>query len=233
MRVVSIVLAKPIFPGRCQPSIFSAGELNFRVRDGNGWTLAAINTNYSFFTCHSRQLLYITTAERKMQPLFQTFLKFFWGGNLQPSMGKCKKTATLLGDCFECWRKPIFPGRCQPSIFGVGELNFRVRDGNGWTLAAINTNYSFFAASLDSLIIIPHLFSKCNPFFQKNPFFSIFFLRDPVFPSPAVQPGPLHGAQHLGAQVGKVLLQLADELCRVLAGGDPVHGTGALYHGQV
>ena len=44
---------------------------------------------------------------------------------------------------FQCWRKPIFPGRLQPSIFGTGELNFRVRDGNGWTLAAINTNYSF------------------------------------------------------------------------------------------
>ena len=53
-----------------------------------------------------------------------------------------EKTAALLGDCFQCWRKPIFPGRHQPSIFGAGELNFRVRDGNGWTLAAINTNYS-------------------------------------------------------------------------------------------
>ena len=57
-----------------------------------------------------------------------------------PAAGE-KKTAALLGDCFQCWRKPIFPGRHQPSIFGAGELNFRVRDGNGWTLAAINTNY--------------------------------------------------------------------------------------------
>ena len=40
------VLALPIFPGRLQPSIFGAGELNCRVRDGNGWTLTAINTNY-------------------------------------------------------------------------------------------------------------------------------------------------------------------------------------------
>ena len=36
---------------------------------------------------------------------------------------------------------PIFPGRLQPSIVGRSELNFRVRDGNGWTLALINTNY--------------------------------------------------------------------------------------------
>ena len=39
------------------------------------------------------------------------------------------------------WRLPIFPGRHQPSIFGTTELNFRVRDGNGWTLSVIGTNY--------------------------------------------------------------------------------------------
>ena len=42
------VLALPIFPVRLQTSIFGAGELNFRVRNGNGWTLTAINTNFSF-----------------------------------------------------------------------------------------------------------------------------------------------------------------------------------------
>ena len=40
---------------------------------------------------------------------------------------------------------PIFPGRLQPSIVGRTELNFRVRDGNGWTLDLINTNYFVFA----------------------------------------------------------------------------------------
>ena len=34
---------------------------------------------------------------------------------------------------------PIFPGRHQPSILGDRELNFRVRDGNGWNLKAIDT----------------------------------------------------------------------------------------------
>ena len=42
----SFVLALPIFPGRLQPSIVGADELNCRVRNGNGWTLTAINTNY-------------------------------------------------------------------------------------------------------------------------------------------------------------------------------------------
>ena len=42
------VLALPIFPGRHQPSIVSRNELNYRVRNGNGWTLTLINTNYVF-----------------------------------------------------------------------------------------------------------------------------------------------------------------------------------------
>ena len=46
---VRFVLALPIFPGRLQPSIVGRSELNFRVRDGNGWTLALISTNY---LCH-------------------------------------------------------------------------------------------------------------------------------------------------------------------------------------
>ena len=37
-----------------------------------------------------------------------------------------------------CWHLPICPGRHQPSIFGTTELNFRVRDGNGWTLSAVS-----------------------------------------------------------------------------------------------
>ena len=44
----SFVLALPIFPVRLQTSIFGAGELNFRVRNGNGWTLTAINTDCYF-----------------------------------------------------------------------------------------------------------------------------------------------------------------------------------------
>ena len=43
-----LVLALPIFPGRRQPSIVSRDELNYRVRNGNGWTLALISTNFVF-----------------------------------------------------------------------------------------------------------------------------------------------------------------------------------------
>ena len=44
------MLALPIFPVRLRTSIFGASELNFRVRDGNGWTLTAINTNLLFLS---------------------------------------------------------------------------------------------------------------------------------------------------------------------------------------
>ena len=35
---------RPAFPGRLQPSIIGAKELNFRVRYGYGWVLLAITT---------------------------------------------------------------------------------------------------------------------------------------------------------------------------------------------
>ena len=44
-KTVAQVLALPIFPGRRQPSIVGRDELNYRVRNGNGWTLALISTN--------------------------------------------------------------------------------------------------------------------------------------------------------------------------------------------
>ena len=40
------MLALPIFPASHPASIFGGYELNFCVRDGNGWTLALISTNY-------------------------------------------------------------------------------------------------------------------------------------------------------------------------------------------
>ncbi|CDZ25144.1 putative membrane protein [[Clostridium] cellulosi] len=40
-----------------------------------------------------------------------------------------------------CRHRPIFPGGRPPSIFGTDELNFRVRNGNGWVLIVIGTGY--------------------------------------------------------------------------------------------
>ena len=43
-------MALPIFPASHPASIVGADELNFCVRDGNRWTLIAINTNYISIT---------------------------------------------------------------------------------------------------------------------------------------------------------------------------------------
>ena len=45
MSILFLMLALPIFPASHPASIVGACELNFCVRDGNRWTLTAINTN--------------------------------------------------------------------------------------------------------------------------------------------------------------------------------------------
>ena len=75
---------------------------------------------------------------------------------MAPPVGLEPTTARLTAACSTNWAKeecvrlwlnsepvlalPIFPGRRQPSIVGRNELNYRVRNGNGWTLALISTN---------------------------------------------------------------------------------------------
>ena len=54
-----------------------------------------------------------------------------------------QKSDTLKGCRFGSRQLPIFPGRLQPSIFDANELNFRVRNGNGWILIAINTGSAY------------------------------------------------------------------------------------------
>ena len=61
-----------------------------------------------------------------------------------------------------CRRRPIFPGSFPPSIFGTGELNFRVRDGNGWDLTVINTGYSAVLVSASVILCaLPSQGSYC------------------------------------------------------------------------
>ena len=69
---------------------------------------------------------------------------------------------------------PIFPGSHPPSIVGVHELNFCVRDGNRWTLMTINTNsygwvYPSFmsnAEASNSFWILPQETVFVNPKFK-------------------------------------------------------------------
>ena len=59
--------------------------------------------------------------------------------DMRKLQNKKEKTSTFL------WRfmlaLPIFTSSRPLTIVGADELNFCVRDGNRWTLIAINTNY--------------------------------------------------------------------------------------------
>ena len=70
---------------------------------------------------------------------------------------------------------PILPGRCQPSIVSRDELNYRVRNGNGWTLILISTNYCYPASAGTTIIInlssrLVNIFSDFRPFRTGDPY---------------------------------------------------------------
>ena len=84
---------------------------------------------------------------------------------------------------------PIFPVRLQTSIVGRNELNFRVRNGNGWTLALISTNCRRkklrFAAS------------DCSPDIRSAPFF-LLSPHDPLRWARVGAPFLLESYAHIG-----------------------------------
>ena len=51
-----------------------------------------------------------------------------------------KETDNLCCLSLWCRHRHIFPGRRQPSIVCTDELNYRVRNGNGWALIVIGTD---------------------------------------------------------------------------------------------
>ncbi len=75
------MLALPIFPASHPASIVGACELNFCVRDGNRWTLTAINTNsfrkaFAFLYVKALQLYQLinySTQPASCQALFSSF----------------------------------------------------------------------------------------------------------------------------------------------------------------
>ena len=72
------MLALPIFTASRPATIVGADELNFCVRDGNRWTLIAINTNYISFPWQLAllgELLYYTALSRFVKKLAGFFCK--------------------------------------------------------------------------------------------------------------------------------------------------------------
>ena len=79
---------------------------------------------------------------RRPSPTRTLRVKFHYSSFIIHHSLKAKLPRIIPREFVLCWHLLIFPGRYQPSIVSASELNFRVRDGNGCTLTAINTNYS-------------------------------------------------------------------------------------------
>ena len=63
----------------------------------------------------------------------------------------------------KCRHRPIFPGGRPPSIFGTNELNYRVRNENGWTLIVIDTDY------VSRLLTLIYLIKNGDPWGNRTP----------------------------------------------------------------
>ena len=66
---------------------------------------------------------------------------------------------------------PIFPASRPASIVGASELNFCVRDGNRWTLTAINTN-CMSSSFLENINYYTTLFPFVKQYFS-DPFYRV------------------------------------------------------------
>ena len=77
-----------------------------------------------------------------------------------------KKKKQQLSLLLRCRRWVIFPGRRQPSIVTVNELNYCVRNGNRCTLVTINTYY--FVAHSCAALLLYHTISLLSTSFLKK-----------------------------------------------------------------
>ena len=59
-----------------------------------------------------------------------------WAAEWTPPRVPCRSGSSPLAERTKSWRRPIFPKGYPLSIFGAGELDDRVRDGNGYGLSA-------------------------------------------------------------------------------------------------
>ena len=110
------------------------------------------------------------------------FLRDISTGRASDSPAKQEKASSFRMRLLLSWHRPIFPGRRQPSIFGTDELNYRVRNGNGWTLIVINTNRCVVSLIRGDAYYYITGFYKLQALFSKKFLFSRAFF--PQFQMP-------------------------------------------------
>ena len=117
------VLALSIFPGRCQPSIVDRNELNYRVRNGNGWTLILISTNsMSSGTARKQTILYCPSC--LLSRLFQSFIYI---PIEKPASAFRDRKESVLPSCSRC--KPAQRLQCDRRKTGSSGISSRSQSG--------------------------------------------------------------------------------------------------------
>ena len=130
--------------GGCRPSIFGAEFARHCVATGFALTAA-----FAAITQSLRGLL--ATAWRPamlLQRAFAAITQCLRENRCDPYHIESKTPRPNdRGVSNGVRRRPIFPGRCQPSIVGAERLNFCVRNGNRWDpLAIITGQYERYGA---------------------------------------------------------------------------------------
>ena len=83
------------------------------------------------------------------------------GATAPPVMPLKKGPLSMRGALKRIRRRPTLPPRCQGSTIGAGELNFRVRDGNGCCLLAKATGNRMTVKT--QMNRVPAIVSISNP----------------------------------------------------------------------
>ena len=137
---VFFVLALPIFPGRHQPSIVGRSQLNFRVRDGNGWTLALISTN--FVDTSSVSLFAVSIprfAHSAVSPLSITNASLVCDGSLIVFTYTLKTEQCILWDGRRLIACKIFVGQALGLLVPVSCIHYCT------STSGLSTRSSFWA----------------------------------------------------------------------------------------
>ena len=129
------MLALPIFTVRLQTSIFGRSELNFRVRNGNGWTLALISTNLLSFEKESKQrklhkssCFYFSKDDLFLHPENRTVKRFPLPASVCISSSDLFRSSPRLISIGQLHTLPHFHLRPIYDIVYVEPYSFRMRD---------------------------------------------------------------------------------------------------------
>ena len=131
-------LSKPKEPRHAIKSLFSEAQ-NMDIYLPSAISLRESSGFHSFMVCTREDNTLSLRLTRPSHFPSVSFISSQQYGHLAWELPRLPNKKDTVSGVFLIWQLPILPGRFQPSTFGVCELNFRVRHGNGCILTAIAT----------------------------------------------------------------------------------------------